>query len=119
MSEKEGVVKWASWIGGTLLALGAILGVTVVITAYWGRLGGWLQISPWYILAFIVNIVCAWAIIFSDEWSVMVIAGIFGALFSFLIIGGIVGGSGGILGILAGIAVLFSEEQDEGVSSFD
>jgi energy-converting hydrogenase Eha subunit G len=76
-----------------------------------------LEISSLIPLGFVIGFVCMLVLVFSENSLFMLIAGIVGTVSSFLLVGGLFGGIGGILGIV-GAALMTDEPETTARSEF-
>jgi hypothetical protein len=102
-------------IGGLLVLFGLLLGLAFILTATEGNLG----LLPSFLgglvaLGFLIDLACGLVLVLSDDALLLLIAGIFGTISSFLLVGGVVGGIGGILGIVG--SALMSGEATGGTA---
>jgi len=95
-------------IGGLLILISLLVGFAII---YIASVGG-LAIGPLIPLGFFIDFVCMIVLIFSENSLFLLIAGILGTISSFLLLGSIFGGIGGILGIV-GSALMSSETASE------
>jgi len=99
-----------SKVGGGLLLLGLLIAF-IVITSILGSLAIHAFTYPPVLLGFFLNIILAIVLFATEDGIIMIVAGVLGLVFSFLLVGGIVGIIGGILGLVGGILTLTAESE--------
>lgn len=94
-----------SMVGGGLLLLGLLIAFMYVMSIL-GPLTMYVFTYPAVFIGLILNIVLAIILFTTNNGVAMIVAGVLGLVFSYLLIGGIVGIIGGIFGLVGGILTL-------------